>query len=322
MDFLQVNSSQFEQFCLTIFKYQAEQNQVYKDYIMALGLDISTIKSSKQIPFLPISFFKSHEVKCGSFESEISFESSGTTAQIRSKHSIKNVELYIKSFSKAFEQFYGNPKEYLILALLPSYLERQNSSLVFMANHLIQQSEFAESGFFLDETEKLIDTLSQAASKKQKTILLGVSFALLDLVEQFEIPQNPNLIVMETGGMKGKRKELIREELHSILKSGFHCDSIHSEYGMTELLSQAYASKNGLFSCPPWMSVFIRKQDNPFEYAQNHEIGAINIIDLANIHSCSFIQTDDLGRMHPDGTFEVLGRFDQAEVRGCNLLVT
>tara|TARA_B100001109_G_scaffold255898_1_gene262750 strand:- start:8846 stop:9769 length:924 start_codon:yes stop_codon:yes gene_type:complete len=307
---------------LSVFKYQANQNKVYRNYINALGIDSSSVNSLQQIPFLPISFFKSHEVKCGSFESEITFESSGTTGQVRSKHAIKNREIYIKSFSKAFEQFYGNPKEYLILALLPSYLERQNSSLVFMANHLIQQSDFEESGFFLKDTDKLIATLKQAASKKQKTILLGVSFALLDLVEQYVIPKNPNLVVMETGGMKGKRKELIREELHAILKSGFHCDSIHSEYGMTELLSQAYASKNGQFSCPPWMRVLIRKQDNPFEYTQTNEVGAINIIDLANIYSCSFIQTDDLGKMQADGKFEVLGRFDQAEVRGCNLLVT
>ncbi len=307
---------------MSVFKYQANQNKVYRNYINALGIDSSSVNSLQQIPFLPISFFKSHEVKCGSFESEITFESSGTTGQVRSKHAIKNREIYIKSFSKAFEQFYGNPKEYLILALLPSYLERQNSSLVFMANHLIQQSDFEESGFFLKDTDKLIATLKQAASKKQKTILLGVSFALLDLVEQYVIPKNPNLVVMETGGMKGKRKELIREELHAILKSGFHCDSIHSEYGMTELLSQAYASKNGQFSCPPWMRVLIRKQDNPFEYTQTNEVGAINIIDLANIYSCSFIQTDDLGKMQADGKFEVLGRFDQAEVRGCNLLVT
>ena len=270
---------------MSVFKYQANQNKVYRNYINALGIDSSSVNSLQQIPFLPISFFKSHEVKCGSFESEITFESSGTTGQVRSKHAIKNREIYIKSFSKAFEQFYGNPKEYLILALLPSYLERQNSSLVFMANHLIQQSDFEESGFFLKDTDKLIATLKQAASKKQKTILLGVSFALLDLVEQYVIPKNPNLVVMETGGMKGKRKELIREELHAILKSGFHCDSIHSEYGMTELLSQAYASKNGQFSCPPWMRVLIRKQDNPFEYTQTNEVGAINIIDLDGRHS-------------------------------------
>jgi len=270
---------------------------------------------------MPISAFKSHEVKSGSWTAEIHFESSGTGDGTTSKHYLKSLALYQKSFMKAFEHFYGKLNEYTVLALLPSYLERKGSSLVFMADEFIRKSNQKESGFFLHEHTKLNTVLNKLAKKQRKVLLIGVSFGLLDFVEKHKPAANSNLIVMETGGMKGRRKEILRTELHEILMHGFSLDRIHSEYGMTELLSQAYSKGNGRFNTPKWMKVMVRKQDDPFSYAAVGRSGAINVIDLANIYSVAFIQTDDLGRLHSDGSFEVLGRFDQTAIRGCNLMV-
>jgi len=313
--------SNFEKNALDLFHYQAQHCSVYHEYLKALGTQVEAIDSIEKIPFLPISFFKSHTVKSGAIDPEKVFESSGTTGNETSKHYVAKLKVYEKSFLKTFESFYGKAEENCILALLPSYLERNNSSLVYMAEKLIRKSNCEESGFFLDNYKELKIVLDKLAARKQRTLLLGVSFALLDFCEHYTLPGFPELQIMETGGMKGRRREMIREELHKTLMLGFHKKSIHSEYGMTELLSQAYSKGNGLFDTPPWMKVLIRKQDNPFSYALQGETGAINVIDLANIYSCGFIQTDDLGKLHAGGKFEVLGRFDSAEVRGCNLLV-
>jgi len=278
------------------------------------------ISHYRDIPFLPIRFFKSHLVISGEYQPEITFSSSGTTGLSTSKHHIKDQNIYVESFKKAFEIFLGKPEEYIILAMLPSYLERDGSSLVFMLDALIKMSGQNKSGFFLHEYEALHALLMRLKSNGKKVILLGVSFALLDLAEQFPI-DFPDLIIIETGGMKGRRKELIREELHQILKKGFGVDKIYSEYGMTELLSQAYSKGEGLFTSPPWMKVLIRDTNDPFSILSSGKTGGINVIDLANIYSCSFIATQDLGKIHKDGRFEVLGRFDSSDIRGCNLMV-
>lgn len=311
----------FEEKALELFRFQAKNCTIYRQYLKILNTEIETIKSLDEIPFLPISFFKSHAIKSTDFIAEKIFESSGTTGFSTSKHHIAKLKIYEESFFKAFEHFYGEAKDNCILALLPSYLERNNSSLVYMSQKLIERSKCTESGFFLNNLSELEEILNVLAARKQKTLLIGVSFGLLDFCENYTVPSFPELTIMETGGMKGRRKEMIREELHQKLSSGFHKENIHSEYGMTELLSQAYSKKNGLFEAPAWMKVLVRKQDDPFSYARIGETGAINIIDLANFYSCAFIQTDDLGKLHPEGMFEVLGRFDSAEVRGCNLLV-
>lgn len=317
----EVNELNFEHEAIKLFHFQYHTNPVYKHYVDLTGKKWSSVGSIEEIPFLPIQFFKSHSITCGSFVPQLTFESSGTTQSTKSTHQVKKTSLYQKSFRLGFEKLYGPIKEYCIFALLPAYLERENSSLVFMANEMIKQSHDSDSGFFLTELDRLVHLLELKRRTETKTLLLGVSFALLDLAKKIDKKTFNNLLVMETGGMKGRRKEMIREELHAFLKDGFNAEVIHSEYGMTELLSQAYAVKNGLFECPPWMKVKIRKQDNPFQYCSNGETGAINIIDFANLYSCSFIQTDDLGKMHENNKFEVLGRFDQADVRGCNLLV-
>ncbi|WP_225871037.1 LuxE/PaaK family acyltransferase [Pedobacter frigiditerrae] len=314
------NEATFNEVALTIFKHQARNCQVYHDYISNLKVNPSAIETYKEIPFLPISFFKSHQVLSTNEEPQIVFSSSGTTGQITSKHLVSDVTTYVQSFNKAFEQFYGNPKDICILALLPSYLEREGSSLIYMVDDLLKQSQHQQSGYFLNDLEKLFNILEDLKKAKQKTILIGVTYALLDLVEQFQI-DFPELIVMETGGMKGKRKEMVREELHDILTSGFGVKHIHSEYGMTELLSQGYSYGEGIFNCPPWMKILLRDTSDPLSLLQNKQSGGINVIDLANINSCSFIATQDLGKVYADGSFEVLGRFDNADIRGCNLLV-
>lgn len=269
---------------------------------------------------MPIEVFKSQTVISGEFKPQEIFTSSGTTGMETSKHFVQELDLYTKSFRKGFELFYGPVSNYCVLALLPAYLERTGSSLVYMANDFINQSRHPLSGFYLNDLSQLAENLKKLEKENQPTLLLGVSFALLDLAEQF--PQKlSNTIVMETGGMKGRRKELTRDELHTILKRGFGLDKIHSEYGMTELLSQAYSTGDGVFNCPPWMRVLIREQSDPLSYAPAGKTGGINVIDLANIDSCSFIATSDLGRLHTNGNFEVLGRFDSSDVRGCNLMV-
>lgn len=314
------NEATFNEVALAIFKHQAHNCTVYKNYISHLKKDFSAVKSYKEIPFLPISFFKSHQVLSTADEPEVVFSSSGTTGQITSKHLVSDVKIYEESYMKAFQQFYGNPKDLCILALLPSYLEREGSSLIYMVDDLLKQSKHPQSGYFLHDVAQLYSTLLALAAAKQKTILIGVTYALLDFAAQFQI-DFPELIVMETGGMKGKRKEMVREELHETLYAGFGVKNIHSEYGMTELLSQGYSYGQGIFNCPPWMKILLRDTSDPLSLLHGNQSGGINVIDLANINSCSFIATQDLGKVYEDGSFEVLGRFDNADIRGCNLLV-
>lgn len=310
----------FEQAALATFKHQALHCQVYKDFIGYLGIKPENINSYLQIPFLPVSFFKNHQVMSTNAKPEIIFSSSGTTGQTQSKHYISDIKLYEQSFNLAFEQFYGAIEDTCLLALLPSYLEREGSSLIYMIDSLLKQSKQEQSGYFLHDTAKLYETLNSLKKAGQKTILIGVTYALMDFVDQFQI-HFPELIVMETGGMKGKRKEMVREELHEALYTGFGINQVHSEYGMTELLSQAYSKGEGLFKCPSWMKILLRDTSDPLVLAKTGQTGGINVIDLANMNSCSFIATQDLGKLHADGSFEVLGRFDDADIRGCNLLV-
>jgi len=311
---------QFQNLTMEIFRFQAAENPVYQAYLNHLEILPGSVKSLDEIPFLPIEFFKKHRVVTGDRDHEMIFESSGTTGENNSKHYVCDLELYRKSFTTIFKQFYGNPSDYCILALLPSYLERQNSSLVYMANELIHQSDHSCSGFYLNDLSGLICQLETLEKKQHQTLLLGVSFALLDLAEDFPLNLK-NTIVMETGGMKGRREELTRKELHERLCIGLKLGSIHSEYGMTELLSQAYSKKDGVFHTPPWTKVQIRDPYDPFSLMSRNSSGGINIIDLANLYSCSFIATQDIGKLAPDGGFEVLGRFENSDIRGCNLML-
>ncbi|WP_316804133.1 acyl transferase [Pedobacter nototheniae] len=314
------STADFNKTALKIFKFQAVNCSVYKEYIRHLGVNIYEVKAVEQIPFLPISFFKSHSVLSSKNPIEVTFSSSGTTGMIQSSHHVTNVKLYEQSYLQAFNQFYGNIEGYSFLALLPSYQQRSGSSLIYMVNDLIEKSKHPQSGYFLYNHNDLLNTLLDLKSKNQKTVLIGVTYALLDFIEQYDI-NFPDLIVMETGGMKGKRKEMVREELHEQLTKGFGIQSIHSEYGMTELLSQAYSLGDGIFNCPSWMQILIRDTNDPLSLIENGKTGGINVIDLANVNSCSFIATQDLGRINEDNSFEVLGRFDNADIRGCNLLV-
>ena len=314
------NYDEFKHAALKIFRIQAEKNPVYKEFLSHLNVSIQDVRSLREIPFLPIQFFKSHKVLSSGQNPEMVFESSGTTGSIPSRHYVADLDVYIQSFTEAFTRFYGNIKDWTILALLPSYLEREGSSLVFMAETLIKQSSSPLSGFYLHDFDTLTNTLKHLEKRGEKTLLLGVSYALIDLAEFIDKPLK-NTVIMETGGMKGRRKEMIREALHAQLCDGFGVKAIHSEYGMTELLSQAYSKGQGIFQCPPWMQVLVRDPEDALTYQPVGRAGGINVIDLANIHSCSFIATQDLGKLHPDGTFEVLGRFDTSDIRGCNLMV-
>jgi len=314
------SNTEFNVLALELFLYQAELNKVYKKYLELLGVKPGEVNKVEDIPHLPISFFKSHEVKTGEWSEQEVFTSSGTTSMQRSKHLINDLDLYEQSFLTAFGLKYGDPAEWCFLALLPSYLERDGSSLIYMADKLIESSGNSNSGFYLDEYEKLLQVLNYNQKHKIKTLLLGVSFALVELAGR-NTNHLPDITIMETGGMKGRRKEMTRQELHTILTSSFGVSGIHSEYGMTELMSQAYSKEKGLFQSPPWMKVNIRDTRDPFSRVAYKKTGGINVIDLANIDSCAFIETQDLGRLLPDGSFEVLGRFDQAEIRGCNLLI-
>ncbi|MBS9767608.1 MAG: acyl transferase [Flavobacteriaceae bacterium] len=314
------NEIDFEKKALEMFYFQSVHNEVYREFIGHLGVNPKQVKSIEQIPFLPISFFKTHQVTAFRGKEEQLFLSSATTGSVQSRHYVKELALYQKSFQKGFEYFYGNIKDYVVLALLPAYLERKGSSLVYMVDDLIQKSEHKESGFYLHDLENLANTLQTLDNSGKKILLIGVSFALLDLVEQFSF-QLKNTIIMETGGMKGRRKELIREELHAILCDGFGVSEIHSEYGMTELLSQGYSKGNGIFECPSWMKIMIRDTEDALTTVPIGQSGGINVIDLANQYSCSFIATQDLGKCHTNGSFEVLGRFDNSDIRGCNLMV-
>ena len=314
------SNHEFEKMALEIFQFQAKNNFVYREFLSHLHIDIQSIDKVEAIPFLPIQFFKSHKVVSLKETVQRIFLSSGTTGNEQSKHFVTDLSVYEESFTKGFEYFYGAIEDYTVLALLPSYLERDGSSLIYMVNDFIQKSKKEKSGFYLNNLEELTKNLVDLDKNNEKVLLIGVSFALLDLVEKHKFNLN-NTIVMETGGMKGRRKELIREELHQILREGFGVENIHSEYGMTELLSQAYSKGNGIFECAPWMKILTRDTEDALTVLPEGKSGGINIIDLANVNSCSFIATQDLGKTYPNGTFEVLGRFDNSDIRGCNLMV-
>ena len=321
-----VNKDHFEALALEIFRFQSQNCPVYADYLQALKVNPAVVSSLAQIPFLPVRFFKSLAVQTTVFEPEAIFESSGTTGSINSRHLVKDLSLYEESFIKGFELFYGPVKEWCIIGLLPSYLERKkdqpaanDSSLVYMVDKLIQLSEHPQSGFYLNEFDKLYLLLNELEKKQQKTLLIGVTFALLDFAEKYSLPLKFTTI-METGGMKGRRKEIIRPEVHAKLKQSFSLDHIHSEYGMTELLSQSYSKGEGIFNTPPWMKIMVRDEEDPL-LVKEQGTGVLNVIDLANIYSCSFIATDDAGKIYADGSFEVLGRVDGSDLRGCSLMV-
>ena len=314
------SEASFNAAALAVFKHQFEHNSVYRSFCDLLYKHPSEVKTVEQIPFLPIQFFKSHTVVSNSKSADATFTSSGTTGSIVSKHFVSDLEIYKQSFRRGFKSFYGAIEEYTVLALLPSYLEREGSSLVYMANDMITQSNQPESGFYLHDLEALKNTLLKIEAKRQKTLLIGVSYALLDLIEAHSFKLK-HTTVMETGGMKGQRKELVKSELHTILKHGFGVDKIHSEYGMTELLSQAYSKGDGIFNTPPWMKILTRDPEDALSIQPIGKSGGVNIIDLANINSCAFIATQDLGKIHSNGTFEILGRFDESDIRGCNLMV-
>ncbi len=315
------STDEFNGIALEIFHFQYENNSIYKSFVDFLNIDISGIDHYSLVPFLPIEFFKDHKVISGDCNPDKYFSSSGTTGIKTSKHYIINDRLYKESFTKAFNLFFGNIEDYVLLALLPSYLERKGSSLVFMTDRLINDTRNVESGFYLDEYDQLNEVLLELKKKQKKTILIGVTYALLDFAEKYK-PEFPELIIIETGGMKGRKKEMIRDEVHAILKKNFDVNRIYSEYGMTELFSQAYSMGDGIFNCPPWMKVLIRNLNDPMSLVGYGKSGGLNIIDLANIYSCSFIATQDLGKLYDNGTFEVLGRFDNSDVRGCNLMLS
>ena len=314
------SQKQFEKIALKVFRYQHENNKCYREFCDFLNTDVQRVKSIEKIPFLPIQFFKSRDVISTTEAIQETFTSSGTTGMITSKHLVTDVSLYEQSYRLAFSEFYGNIEDYVVLALLPSYLERSGSSLIYMVKDLIELSNNKHSGFYLHNYDELITKLIELDLSGQNVILIGVTYALLDLIEQQNF-QLKNTIIMETGGMKGKRKEIIREELHSILSRGFGVSNIHSEYGMTELLSQAYSLGNGIFECPSWMQILVRDTEDALTYVDFGKTGGVNVIDLANINSCSFIATQDLGKKYNNNSFEILGRFDNSDIRGCNLMV-
>jgi hypothetical protein len=318
-----VTPAAFDDLCLEIFRYQYNNNPLYRQFTDALSIGPRSVTSALKIPFLPISFFKTHAIKTGDFREGLMFESSGTTALTTSRHYVRLPEVYETSFLSAFRRFYGEPSDFCIIGLLPSYLERSHSSLVHMVDTLVRLSGHIDSGFYLYNQQPLKEVLEKLETKGQQTILIGVTFALLDFADNHPMPLR-HTIVMETGGMKGRKQEITRQEVHDRLKSAFGIKAVHAEYGMTELLSQAYAKTDGIFSCPPWMKVLLREEDDPLHISdqpQQPVTGVINVIDLANIHSCAFIATDDLGRLYPDNRFEVLGRMDASDTRGCSLMV-
>lgn len=314
------SKKEFEKITLKVFRHQYDNNTVYRDFCSFLKKDKQNVKSIQEIPFLPIQFFKSHEVLSSTDPVQETFTSSGTTGMVTSRHLVTDLNYYEQSFRQAFSQFYGNIEDYAVLALLPSYLEREGSSLIYMIEDLIEGSNNPDSGFYLHNYDELITKLTTLDNAGQNVLLIGVTYALLDLVEKQSFNLK-NTIIMETGGMKGRRKEMIREELHEVLCNGFGVSKIHSEYGMTELLSQAYSLGDGIFECPPWMDILIRDTEDALSYIETGKTGGINVIDLANINSCSFIATQDLGKKYPNQSFEVLGRFDNSDIRGCNLMV-
>jgi phenylacetate-coenzyme A ligase PaaK-like adenylate-forming protein len=319
--FNQKDSASFSETALRIFKFQAEKNPVYRHFLTSLGRNVRGVNNISDIPFLPAEFFKSQTVAIENLPFETVFESSRTSGNTPGRHFVHDLKIYEESFLKSFRYFYGDPSGYFIAALLPSYSERQNSSLIYMMNGLIKESLISNSGFYNNTLENLIRNIQLANTSGQKSLLLGVSFALLDLANNYS-PDLSGTIVMETGGMKGRRKEITREELHEILKQKLNVPAIHSEYGMTELLSQAYSKGNGIFYCPPWMKILIRDPQDPLTVTDEQgRTGGINIIDLANIYSCSFIASGDFGTLNEKGGFGISGRFDNSDIRGCNLMV-
>lgn len=314
-----VNEYNFEDIALKLFRFQAQNNEIYREYLRYLNCEQNAIRSLEEIPFLPISFFKTQSVKTGVWIAETEFTSSGTSLTSTSKHLVKDLDFYLRLSEQIFEKFYGASEKYHILALLPSYLERTGSSLIAMIQHLIAKSNSVHSGFYLNNYDELVQKIEFLKEGEKKIILWGVSFALLDLAEAFQLDLS-QCIVMETGGMKGRRKEWTRQDLHGYLTHRFNVKAIHSEYGMTELFSQAYSSGGGYYKTPPWMKVMIRDINDPFSVVKG-KVGAIKVIDLANFYSCAFIETQDLGRIDQNGMFEVLGRIDNSDSRGCNLLV-
>jgi hypothetical protein len=312
----------FEETALALFRHHAVHCPVYQQYLQHLGRDPQYVSCLQDIPFLPIEFFKTHAVKTGDFVPEATFYSSGTTQSTRSQHHVANLDLYLRTTQRIFEAFYGPLSDYVVLALLPSYLEQGGSSLVAMVDYFVRLTGQQEEGFYLRNHGQLLESVKVARSKGKKVLLIGVSYALLDWADELQGREDfSHVTVMETGGMKGRRREMIREELHAYLKQGFGVESIHSEYGMTELLSQAYAMGDGLFHPGYTMQVLLRDLNDPFTISPDLRSGGINVIDLANVDSCAFIETKDIGRLRPDGTFEVLGRFDNSDIRGCNLLI-
>ncbi|MFV0604507.1 MAG: acyl transferase [Niabella sp.] len=312
----------FTDAAIKTFRFQYVNNELYRRYTNAIGVIPANVTQLHQVPFLPIRFFKTHRVTSTEFVPQAIFESSGTTSTINSLHHVKNLSVYETAFLTGFKKFYGDVKDWCIIGLLPSYLERENSSLVYMMNRLIQESHHSQSGFYLNEFDKLALLLKQLEQQQQKTMLLGVTFALLDFANLYPMPLCHTTIV-ETGGMKGRKKEMIRQEMHDILKKAFHVNAIHSEYGMTELLSQAYSKGDGFFETTPQMKILIRDNEDPLTIYMPYNAGAkglINVIDLANIYSCSFIATDDLGWTDGAGRFGVTGRRDNSDLRGCSLL--
>ncbi len=320
-DFFEIKTEyDFNQQCLETYQFQSQHCKIYRDYIRILGKDKALIEHYTEIPFLPIEFFKTQQVITEGMEAEMVFSSSGTTGMLTSKHFVADLNIYEHTFRRIFEDFYGPLSNIAVLALLPSYLERSGSSLIYMVDDLMKQSDQPESNYFLYNHEELYETLVRLKNKGTKTILFGVTYALLDFIEHYAF-DFPELIIMETGGMKGKRKEMVKQEIHQLLEKAFGVVGIHSEYGMTELLSQGYSSGQGIFQLPKWMKILIRDTNDPLSLIPSNKSGGINVIDLANRYSCSFIATQDLGKVHADGSFEILGRFDQSDIRGCNLLV-
>ena len=314
----------FDDLAFEVFNYQYHNNTVYKKYVETLKVNPGNINTIETIPFLPISFFKTHDIKTTNFEPETVFVSSGTTGANTSRHLVKEKAIYEESFNRGFRKFYGDPSAWCILGLLPNYLERENSSLVYMVNDLIKKSRNSNSGFYLDNIEKLYQTIVYNEMMEIPTLLIGVTFALLDFSEKYSLKLKYTTI-METGGMKGRREEITREEVHEIIKEKLGVSEVHSEYGMTELLSQAYSSGDGKFHTPSWLKILVREYNDPFAITPAGKkdkpvSGLINIIDLANVYSCSFIATDDVGKLYNNGSFEVLGRRDASDLRGCSLL--
>ncbi|HEY4205647.1 MAG TPA: acyl transferase [Puia sp.] len=318
-DIFKVHPETFSGLALDIFRFQYDHNPLYREYADRLGKQPDRVHTLTDIPFLPVSFFKTHSVRTTDYTPQAVFESSGTSGTGGSRHEVRDLELYRTSFTKGFELFYGHIREFCVIGLLPSYLERTGSSLVVMVNDMIRLSGHSDSGFYLYEHERLHVLLQELEAKGQKTLLIGVTFALLDFAERYPM-RLENTIVMETGGMKGRRKEVTRPELHAFLRERLGVKAVHAEYGMTELLSQAYSAGGGVFEAPPWMRMLVRKEDDPLDINYKGE-GLLNIIDMANIYSCSFLAVDDIGRILPGGAFEVSGRADNSDVRGCSLMV-